>query len=204
MIRAVAPARSERAAPALADLPVTVAECRGPAGLYGDTSDDALLADFVLAGADLLGDLIGEPLASAAVKDWWRPGPGGRYRLSLPHDGEIALSAWRAGAAGPVVLDAALWRLDVSVSPAEIELTGVEFDTFPKLPLSCAYTAAGAFRTVNSAVVPRRGGLEQCAAALLWYVHTRHAAVCAGTPLPEGWERGLRAMLGTAARAQSA
>lgn len=197
---------------------LTLPEVREEVGLFGDTSHDALLTDYVLAGMERIGQLCQQSLQPVRIIDRFPAGPMAagllgyhaveslyavwtdplRCELSQRHAGAIdSVTARLEGEPSPVPLvEGTDWSLDDSVSPANVLIQSRStWSRTHTNPIAVTY-ASGGLPGAPGASVPI--AVDTVRQALRYYVSTMYEARGGGT-LPMGWEHGLVAILGAAA-----
>ena len=187
---------------------LTLEETRNELALFSDTSQDALLADYLLAAAERVSAEVGALLPDVEVTDYWRPrlsdiyqgaedslyhAPAlSRYQLSqrtVIDSTTFVVSAYLAEDVDTLAtVDAAGYVVDIT---GPLPVLRFAADAVPELagqweaPLRCAYTPAGFGDDYPVGFEQVRQAMRYCVAT--WFEHR-------GSTLPESWERGLASL----------
>ena len=188
---------------------LTLEETRNELALFSDTSQDALLTDYLLAAAERVSAEVGALLPGVEVADYWRPRLSDIYQGaedSLYH--APALSRYQLSqrtvidsttfVVSAYLADDADTLATVAAADYVVDVTGplpvVRFadDAVPELagqweaPLQCVYTPAGFGNAYPIGYEQVRQAMRYCVAT--WYEHR-------GSMLPESWEKGLASLV---------
>ena len=180
------PARSTRAALSPENPYIEMSELREEVGLFGDTSQDALLLDYLLSATERIESLVGRPIPARGSNDYYR---NAAPRVALSASGVSVDTIKVFGYLPDADAESELtgWYVDPSTDPMEIVFPEtIPLSTRFNLPLRIQYDAG-----VTDAYPL---GREQIRQALRYCVSVFFESK-GTTGLPDNWERGLSSLI---------